>query len=126
MLPTFLLTERQVQDSGFTPGLDLGTPINEPIEIILGITHAKEQQGLDLSVWGSEDGQSWGDRPLVVFPQKYYCGTYQMALHPGRRRIKYLQARWNVMRWGHVAKSPMFEFYIMARDIQARSMARTA
>jgi hypothetical protein len=126
MLPSFLLTERQVQDSGFTPALDLGISINEPIEIILGITHAKEQQSLDLSVWGSEDGQSWNDRPLLVFPQKYYCGTYQMALHPGRRRIRFLQARWNVTRWGHASKQPIFEFYIMARDLQARSMARTA
>jgi hypothetical protein len=126
MLPSFLLTERQVHDSGFTPSLDLGTLINEPIEIILGITHAKEQQSLDLSVWGSEDGQSWGDRPLLAFPQKYYCGTYQMALHPGRKRVRFLQARWNVTRWGHASKSPVFEFYIMARDVQARSMARTA
>lgn len=125
MLPSFLLSERQVHDSGFTPCLDLGTTISEPIEIILGITHAKEQQSLDLTVWGSEDGQSWGDHPLLVFPQKYYCGTYQMALHPGRR-IRFLQARWTVSRWGYGSKPPVFEFYIMARDLQARSMARTA
>jgi len=126
MLPSFLLTERQVHDSGFTSALDLGMSINEPIEIILGITHAKEQQSLDLTVWGSEDGQSWGDRPLLAFPQKYYCGTYQMALHPGRKGVRFLQARWNVSRWGHAMKAPVFEFYIMARDLQARSMARTA
>ena len=126
MLPSFLLTERQVHDSGFTPALDLGTPITEPIEIILGITHAKEHQSLDLTIWGSEDGQAWGDRALLAFPQKYYCGTYQMALHPGRKRIKYLQARWNVSRWGQGPKTPVFEFYIIARDLQARSMARTA
>ena len=52
MLPSFLLTERQVHDSGFTAALDLGTSLNEPIEIILGITHAKEQQALDLPVLG--------------------------------------------------------------------------
>ena len=126
MLPTFVLTERQINDSGFTPPLDLGTSINDPIEIILGITHAKEQQSLDLSIWGSEDGQNWGERPLLVFPQKYYCGTYQMPLHPGRNRVRFLQARWNVGRWGHSARSTVFGFYIMARDLQARSMARTA
>jgi len=126
MLPSFLISERQVQESGFSPATDLVTPINEPIEIILGITHAKEQQSLDLSVWGSEDGQNWGDRPLVAFPQKYYCGTYQMVLHPGRKRVRFLQARWNVSRWGHALKAPVFEFYIMARDLQARAMARTA
>jgi hypothetical protein len=106
--------------------MDLGTNINEPIEIILGVTHAKEQQSLDLTVWGSEDGQSWGERPLLTFPQKYYCGTYQMALHPGRKRVRFLQARWNISRWGMGSKLPVFEFYIMARDLQARSMARTA
>ena len=126
MLPSFLLTERQIHDSGFTPALDLGTTLTDSIEIILGITHAKEQQSLDLTVWGSEDGQDWGDRPLLAFPQKYYCGTYQMALHPGRKRVRYLQARWSVGRWGHGSRSTVFGFYIMARDLQARSMARTA
>jgi len=126
MLPTFVLTERQVTDSGFTPALDLGTTITDPIEIILGITQAKEQQSLDLSIWGSEDGQNWGERPLLAFPQKYYCGTYQMPLNPGRRRIRFLQARWNVSRWGHSPRTTVFSFYIMARDLQARSMARTA
>ena len=126
MLPSFLLTERQIHDSGFTSAVDLGTPIDEPIEIILGVTHAKEQESLDLSIWGSEDGQVWGERPLLAFPQKYYCGTYKMALHPGRRRIRFLQARWNVSRWGHGLKGPVFDVYIMARDLQARTMARSA
>ncbi len=126
MLPSFLISERQVQENGLSPATDIGTPINEPIEIILGITHAKEQQSLDLSVWGSDDGQNWGDRPLVEFPQKYYCGTYQMVLRPLRKRIRYLQARWNVSRLGHSPKPPVFEFYLMARDLQARAMARTA
>jgi hypothetical protein len=126
MLPSFLLSERQIHDSGFTAAVDLGIPIDEPIEIVLGVTHAKEQQSLDLTIWGSEDGQNWSDRPLLAFPQKYYCGTYKMALHPGRRRIRFLQARWNVSRWGHGLKGPIFDFYIMARDLQARSMARSA
>ena len=126
MLPSFLLTERQIHDSGFTPAVDLGIPIDEPIEIILGVTHAKEQQSLDLTIWGSEDSQNWGERALLAFPQKYYFGTYKMALHPGRRRIRFLQARWNVSRWGYGLKGPVFDFYIMARDLQARSMARSA
>jgi hypothetical protein len=126
MLPSFLLNECQVHDSGFSPPTDLGIVIDEPIEIVLGVTHAKERESLDLSVWGSEDGQEWGDRPLLAFPQKYYCGTYQMALHPGRKRVRFLQARWNVSRWGHIQKAPVFAFYVMARDLQARAMARTA
>jgi hypothetical protein len=126
MLPSFLLTERQVNESGFTPALDLGTSLTDPIEIIFGITHAKEQQSLDLSIWGSEDGQNWGERPLLTFPQKYYCGTYQLSLHPSRRHVRFLQARWHVTRWGHSSKATVFGFYIMARDLQARSMARTA
>jgi hypothetical protein len=126
MLPSFLLTECQVHDSGFSPAMDLGVVIDEPIEVVLGVTHAKERESLDLSVWGSEDGQSWGERPMLAFPQKYYCGTYQMALHPGGKRVRFLQARWNVGRWGHAQKAPVFAFYIMVRDLQARAMARTA
>ena len=44
MLPSFLLTERQIHDSGFTPGVDLGITVDEPIEIILGVTHARSSK----------------------------------------------------------------------------------
>jgi hypothetical protein len=83
-----------------------------------------EQESLDLSIWGSEDGQAWGTRPLCCFPQKFYTGTYSILLnldsHP---KVKWLQARWRVNRWGRGSLQPIFGLYLFAQDLAVPAAA---
>src|ERR1039458_1119650 len=39
-----------------------------------------EQESLDLSVWGSADGQTWGTHPIIKLPQAFYKGQERMVL----------------------------------------------
>lgn len=82
----------------------------------LDISKTIEQQSLELSVWGSADGASWGTMPLIKFPQRFYTGSAQMALDlTGRPEVKYIRARWELNRWGRVHPEPMFRFGVTAR-----------
>ncbi|MGB7434758.1 MAG: hypothetical protein WBR26_24675 [Candidatus Acidiferrum sp.] len=73
------------------------------------VTDQLEQESLEVSIWGSADGQDFGKKPLLKFPQQFYCGTTKMVLDiSSRREVKFLRAKWELNRWGRVAPTPMF------------------
>src|ERR1700730_6522310 len=122
MLPQFLLPETTVREGGAGTDVDLGDPQNGALVLTLGITRIIEQESLDISIWGSPDGQDWGAKPLISFPQKFYCGTYQMLLDLSERPVKYLRAKWQVNRWGKGDPKPLFTLYLFVQSMQ-RQMA---
>jgi hypothetical protein len=119
MLPTFLLPETTVREAGTGSELTLDTFQGKPILLTLGITRIIEQESLDVTIWGSSDGQEWGAKALLTFPQKFYCGTYQMVLdlsqHPD---VKHLRAKWSLQRWGKGDPKPLFGFYLFAQQLK--------
>jgi hypothetical protein len=117
MLPQFLLPETLVREAGQSPDMDLGEPQSGTLVLTLGITRIIEQQSIDLSVWGSADGADWGLKPLVAFPQKFYCGTYQVVLDLNGRPMRYLRAKWLVNRWGKGDPKPLFGVYLFAQAL---------
>src|SRR6516162_3256625 len=101
MLPEFLLEETTVRDAGTGPVIDLGNPPGGTLILTLGITRIIEQESIDVSIWGSADGTDFGAKPVATFPQKFYCGTYQILMDlAGHADVKYLRAKWQVNRWG--------------------------
>jgi hypothetical protein len=117
MLPEFLLEETVVREAGTGPAMSLAGQQGGMLILTLGITRIIEQESIDLSIWGSADGSDWGTKPLATFPQKFYCGTYQilcnLADHPD---VKYLRSKWAVNRWGKGDHKPMFSIYLFAQD----------
>jgi hypothetical protein len=82
----------------------------------LDITETVEQESLELAIWGSADGQSWGPMPLVKFPQRFYRGSTRMALDLTQRpEVRFLRARWELNRWGRGRPVPHFRFSVTAR-----------
>jgi len=82
----------------------------------LDVTKTIEQQSLELSLWGSADGQSWGTMPLLKFPQRFYASSTQMVLDlTARPEIRFIRARWELNRWGRVRPEPRFCFTVTAR-----------
>jgi len=124
MLPAFVLPETTVREAGSSPALDLGSSQGGLVLLTLGITRIIEQESLDVSVWGSSDGAEWGAKPLIAFPQKFYCGTYQILVdlcaHPG---AKYLRVQWKASRWGKGDPKPLFGFYVFAEAFEERPVA---
>jgi hypothetical protein len=127
MLPGFLLPETTVREAGNGSELDLGDSKGRLVLLTLGITRIIEQESLDVSIWGSAAANDWGTKPLVSFPQKFYCGTYQVLLdltqHPD---VQFLQVRWSAQRWGKGNSQPLFGFYVFAQELKEQLLAASA
>jgi len=97
----------------------------------LTITDQIEQESLDVSLWGSADGQNFGKKPYLKIPQQFYRGTTKMVLDLSLRpEVRFLRARWELNRWGRVAPTPMFvaglaltEIPPMSRDTSTKRAA---
>ena len=95
MLPQFLLPETTVREAGTGPNSIWANTRARRSSLTLGITRIIEQESIDLSIWGSADGADWGTKPVAAFPQKFYCGTYQIMLDlSDRPDIKHLRVKW--------------------------------
>jgi hypothetical protein len=117
MLPNFLLPETVTRQNGTGPEVDLGQSSGKQLLLTLGITRIIEQESLDIEVWGSADKANWGDKPLLKFPQKFYCGTYSQLLSlAGHPEVKYLRINFNVNRWGRGEPMPLFGFYVFVQE----------
>ena len=127
MLPGFLLPETIVREAGNGSELPLGASAGRLILLTLGITRIIEQESLDISVVGSADGKEWDAKPILSFPQKFYCGTYQMILDLTQRPdVKYVRLTWAVQRWGKGDTRPLFGFYVFAQEMKQQVLAISA
>jgi hypothetical protein len=127
MLPEFLLTETTVREAGTGPAVALGEQQGGTLVLTLGITRIIEQESIDISLWGSADGADWGTKPLATFPQKFYCGTYQIVADLSHRpEVEYIRVKWAVNRWGKGEPKPLFSIYVFAQALQRELVAAGA
>ncbi len=104
-----------VEASGDGPAFEVPADGPRVFVLRLEITDVIEQESLELSLWGSTDGQNWGTMPLLKFPQRFYRGATQMALDLAERpEVRFLRARWELNRWGRGVPSPRFRFGVTA------------
>jgi hypothetical protein len=124
MLPQFLLPETTVREAGTGPAIQLGDQQGGTMILTLGITRIIEQESIDISIQGSADGSEWGAKPVATFPQKFYCGTYQILVdltdHPD---VQYLRVKWAVNRWGKGDPKPLFAIYLFAQSMSRQLIA---
>ncbi len=127
MLPSFLIPETVIRENGESQAISLDGSQGKLLLLTLGITRIIEQESLDVSIWGSSDNQNWSAKPLISFPQKFYCGTYQLlfdlSAHP---EIQFLRAAFKVNRWGRSETKPLFEAFLFAQESEPRAAAKTA
>lgn len=127
MLAGFLITESVIREAGSGPEMSLGESQGGLLLLTLGITRIIEQESLDVSIWGSVDGAEWGAKPLLSFPQKFYCGTYQLLLDlTANPEVKFIRAKWAVNRWGRGDTKPLFGAYLFVQDAKNQAIARSA
>jgi hypothetical protein len=105
---------------GDGPSVDVSGAASRVFLVTLAITKIIEQESLDLSIFGSADGATWGAKSIVAFPQKFYCGESPLLLdltaHPD---VKFVRAHWEMARWGRGTETPMFEFGVTLREVPA-------
>ncbi len=121
MIDTFLVPEKTlVNANGDGTVVDVSSAFNRVFLLSLEITKIIEQESLEVSVYGSVDGAAWGAKPIVSFPQKFYCEQSPMLLdltaHPD---VKFVRAHWEVARWGRGTETPIFEFSVRLKEVPA-------
>lgn len=86
--------------------------------ITLKITDIVEQEALELSVYGSSDGQTWTAKPILTFRQQFYASETPMLLNlSGLSDVKFVRAHWEVNRWGRGPETPRFEVEASMREV---------
>jgi len=119
MVHEFLLPETTVREAGAGSPIDLGSQTGGTLLLTFGITRIIEQQSIDIAICGSADGVDWSAKPLAAFPQKFYCGTYQIVLDLTERpQVRFVRAQWQVNRWGRGDSKPLFTIYLFVQTAQ--------
>ena len=121
MIDSFLVPEKMVVNAkGDGPAVDVSSAANRVFLLSLNITGIVEQESLDVSIYGSADGTTWGPKPLTNFPQKFYQAQHPLLLDlTGQANVKFLRAHWEVARWGRGSETPMFEFHVTIKEVPA-------
>ena len=124
-MEAFLVPEKTVATTkGDGPALELGASSTRVFLLNLAITEIIEQEALDVSVHGSADGTTFDPKPIVAFPQKFYCGEYPLLVDVSAMpEVKSIRAHWEVNRWGRGTETPMFEFYVTVREVPEEILA---
>jgi hypothetical protein len=128
MIDTVLVADKTVVSAkGDGPTVELSGASGHVFLLTLEISKIIEQESLEVSIHGSADGAAWGAKPLVVFPQKFYCGQSPLLLdlttHPD---VKFVRAHWEVARWGRGVETPMFEFGLSLKEVPAQVLREAA
>jgi hypothetical protein len=119
MMEAFLVPEKTVVNAkGDGPALDVSRAQGRIFLLTLAITNIVEQEALEVSIFGSADGATWGAKPVTAFPQKFYREEVPLLLDLAvRPEIKIIRAHWDVGRWGRGSETPMFEFSVTLREV---------
>ena len=119
MIDTYLVAEKTIVNTkGDGSAISLDGTSGRVFLVALNITSIVEQEALELSVFGSPDGEAWSPKPLLTFPQKFYRGESPLLLDLSETAdVKFVRAHWEVNRWGRGPEQPMFEFSVRLKDV---------
>jgi hypothetical protein len=128
MIDTVLVADKTVVSAkGDGPTVELSGAAGHVFLLTLAITKIIEQESLEVSIHGSADGAAWGAKPVVAYPQKFYCGQFPLLLdltaHPD---VKFVRAHWEVARWGRGVETPRFEFGLSLKEVPAQILREAA
>jgi hypothetical protein len=88
---------------------DIGASQTRTFLCSMHITGQLEQESVDISIWGSANGQDWGKFPLLKMPQRFYRGETRQILDLSMQPdVRFIRAKWELTRWGRVAPHPLF------------------
>jgi hypothetical protein len=128
MIDTSLVPAHTVVSAkGDGSAVDVSAAASRVFLLTLAITKIIEQESLDVSIYGSADGTTWGAKSIAAFPQKFYCGESPLLLDlTAHAEVKLVRAHWEVARWGRGTETPMFEFGATLKEIPANILKEAA
>ncbi len=127
MVDTYLIPEKTVVNAkGDGAAVDVSSAQSRVFLLTLNITNVIEQEAIDVNIFGSPDGTTWGAKALGGFPQKFYRGQHPLLLDLSSQPDKFLRAHWEVNRWGRGTDTPMFEFSVSLKEVPANVLQESA
>ena len=109
-----------LQENGHGSAVDVRASATRTFYCVMNISEQIEQESVDVSIWGSADGENWGTHPLLKLPQQFYKSETRAALDltivPA---VNFIRAAWDLNRWGRVAPLPMFVLGLRLDEIPA-------
>lgn len=112
--------DTKVEENGHGETVDVSASSTRTFFCIMLITDQIEQESIDVSIWGSADGENWGTHPILKLPQRFYRGETRAVLELVLRpEVKFIRARWDLNRWGRVAPLPMFKVGLHLQEVPA-------
>ena len=109
-----------LKENGFGAVVDVRASQTRTFFCVMEITDQIEQESVDVSIWGSADGENWSTHPILKLPQQFYRGetraVLDLTLVP---ETNYIRAGWELNRWGRVAPLPMFVLGLHLKEIPA-------
>ncbi len=123
--------DSHLEANGHGAPFDVSSSASRTFLCLLTVTDQIEQESLDVSIYGSSDGENWTKKPLLKLPQQFYRGRTKMVLDLSfRPEVKFIRARWELNRWGRGAPPPRFvaglelmEVPPMSRETPGRGLA---
>lgn len=110
----------RVHENGHGGAVDVRASQTRTFFCIMVIQDQIEQESIDVSIWGSADGENWGTQPLLRLPQQFYKGetraVLELTLVP---EINFIRPQWDLNRWGRVAPLPMFVLGLHLAEVPA-------
>jgi hypothetical protein len=112
-----------VTAKGDGAAVDVSGASNRVFLVTLSITKIIEQESLDVSIFGSADGATWGAKSIAAFPQKFYWGETPLLLNLSDHvDVRFVRAHWEVARWGRGTETPMFEFGVTMKEVPPETL----
>jgi hypothetical protein len=109
-----------LQENGNGESVDIRQSSTRTFYCTMLIREQIEQESVDVSVWGSADGESWGTHPLLRLPQQFYKGETRAVLELSfAPEVNFIRAGWELNRWGRVAPLPMFVLGLRLAEVPA-------
>src|SRR2546422_11538672 len=124
MVDPFLVPPRTVVDAkGDSAAVEVSGAANRVFLLNLEITNIVEQESLDLSIYSSADGATWGPKPLAIFPQKFYRGPHPLLIDlTALPEVKFIRAHWEGNRWGRGSETRMLECQVPIKEVRPESL----
>jgi hypothetical protein len=112
-----------LQENSHGAAVDIRESATRTFYCTMLISDQIEQESVDVSVWGSADGENWGAQPLLKLPQQFYKGETRAVLELSfAPEVVFIRAGWELNRWGRVAPTPMFVLGLHLAEVPAMSI----
>jgi hypothetical protein len=119
---TLIAPATRVTANGHGEPFDVRSSHTRTFLCAMDVSDQIEQESVDVSIWGSADGQDFGKHPILKIPQRFYRGETRQVLDlTARPELNFIRASWDLVRWGRVAPHPMFAIGLRLDEIPAFS-----